>query len=620
MARIIRRLPLLVILALVVSACNLGATTNRNNAALANTATAPTVELAILTDIQTFATAGQVIQYRYQVKNTGASPIPGVIVFTGTTSAPVCPNVNTVGNQDTYLDAQEAIICTSSYTTTQADLTLGKVANAVTANVNGTLSNVVTITVNAIPERMLTLAKSANPATYDRAGLTIIYTYVIKNSGSLSLGPAQFTVSDAGIGAGAPINCGDANATLAPGATLSCTASYLTTQADMALTSIATTATASGGGAGPSQPAGATVTKGAAQDGITPSANLTRGATIQHVVVSGEWLWQIARCYGADPTKAVQANSQLANPAQITPGITVKVPDIGSNGTIYGPPCVVAHTVASGDTWASIAQKYNADVGLLQLVNPGALTVGRALNVPRNSFGAMVSTPAVTATANLIRINFPSGATSTTVTGSAPTGSPARYVITAGQGQVMSVRLTAAANSAGLAVYAPNGSLLKQADLTPTWSGTLSAAGDYRIDVSNALGSGAPDVAYTLEVSVTGACVEATRDLKLITPAAMSTRFNICGTLDASGKLKVSSIYIYQRPADASAADFTQTITIPTDTWTPQNDPNSLIVEDMNADGYTDFRIMNSPAGGAVTYLYFVFDPVAKQFIFNGAR
>ena len=105
-----------------------------------------------------------------------------------------------------------------------------------------------------------------------------------------------------------------------------------------------------------------------------------------HQVVAGEWLWQIARCYGADPKQVVQANLQLGNPAKISPGVTVTVPNIGAGGrTIYGPPCVEWHTVQSGETWNSIAQLYNADVAVLQDVNPGGLVPGNKIKVPRNS-------------------------------------------------------------------------------------------------------------------------------------------------------------------------------------------------------------------------------------------
>ncbi|MBI5963119.1 MAG: LysM peptidoglycan-binding domain-containing protein [Chloroflexi bacterium] len=99
--------------------------------------------------------------------------------------------------------------------------------------------------------------------------------------------------------------------------------------------------------------------------------------------MNGEWLWQIARCYGANPNQVLAANPPT--PAEISPGTTVIVPSIGSDGRIYGPPCIGTHTVQSGDTWDSIALKYNADPVVLQLANKNTLTVGSVLRIPLNS-------------------------------------------------------------------------------------------------------------------------------------------------------------------------------------------------------------------------------------------
>ena len=162
-----------------------------------------------------------------------------------------CPEVNTVGNKDTALDLNEMLVCTSAYTITQADLDKGSVTTIAMATVNGINSNQVTTTVATVPPVILKLTKTANPVTYDHVGQTITYTYVITNSGTATLGPAQFTVTDAGFSA--PINCGDATLTLAPNATVTCSAVYTITQANMDAGSVATNATASGGGVAPSQ-------------------------------------------------------------------------------------------------------------------------------------------------------------------------------------------------------------------------------------------------------------------------------------------------------------------------------------------------------------------------------
>jgi LysM repeat protein len=101
-----------------------------------------------------------------------------------------------------------------------------------------------------------------------------------------------------------------------------------------------------------------------------------------HVVSRGEWLLQIARCYGA-PYQGILAANAIPNPNFILPGAVIRVPAIGSQGTIIGPPCVMVHIVTATDTWSSLAQRYGTTTAILQLANPGALTVGRPIWVPR---------------------------------------------------------------------------------------------------------------------------------------------------------------------------------------------------------------------------------------------
>ena len=48
-----------------------------------------------------------------------------------------CPNVNTVGNNDAYLDIGESIVCTATYLTTGGDVSTGSVTNQASATVDG---------------------------------------------------------------------------------------------------------------------------------------------------------------------------------------------------------------------------------------------------------------------------------------------------------------------------------------------------------------------------------------------------------------------------------------------------------------------------------------------------
>lgn len=106
------------------------------------------------------------------------------------------------------------------------------------------------------------------------------------------------------------------------------------------------------------------------------------GTTVIHTVSEGEWLIQIARCYGTSYNGILGAN-RIPVPNLIYPDQVVIVPNAGTQGTITGPPCVVAYSVAPGDTWELLAQRYDTTTVILQRANPGALAVGRSIWVPR---------------------------------------------------------------------------------------------------------------------------------------------------------------------------------------------------------------------------------------------
>lgn len=329
-----------------------------------------------------YNTVGQVVAIKYRVnivKNDLTDATPPNVTFTGV--SPICPAITTIGNLNDRLETGENFDCTLDYVLTQADLDRGSVPITATVNIYTVNSNTVNTNVTTVPSKALALNISADPTTYYQTAQSITYTYTIKNIGSSQLGPAQFTVTD-GLISTAAFNCGNADATIASGATLTCSAKYTITAADMNNASISSNATAAGGGANPSQPVNVSITK------TTPPAAAV-GVTVQHTVVDGEWLWQIARCYGADPVKTVAANTQLSNAAQLKAGMIVTVPNIGSNGTVHAPPqpCVTKHVVQSGDTWSSIASKYGADPGFTQMVNSNTMIVGKEVKVPLYTVG-----------------------------------------------------------------------------------------------------------------------------------------------------------------------------------------------------------------------------------------
>ncbi len=495
-----------------LASCNLGVSDTQNPLIIVQpTANLPQLVIIDLTvqieAPQSSYAAGNLIKYIYTIKNIGTASTPGPVTMTGATVA--CPEINTVGNADNLLDVNETIVCASTYTVTQADIDKNLITNTVTAAVNGISSNQKIFTAET-GHPVLELTKTASPLTYDQSGQTITYSYVITNKSAATLGPSQFVVTDTGIPA--PIACGAPTLALAPNTTVTCSATYTVTQADMGAASISSSATASTAAVAPSLPVSAVITKtGVGQ--INP--NLTAGSSIKHQVAAGEWLIQIARCYGANYNAVRAANPQLADPAEISPNTTITAPNIGSDGKIYGPPCVGTHTVQTGDTWNSIALKYNADPTVLQTVNLNIMSVGSILKVPLNSAGSTITT----------------------------TGS-------------------------------------------------------------------------------TGACVDLTRSVKLAAnTAAGITHFNICGTVDAAGNMKIGTISITQRVEDVGQGGLSQNInSMPVETSTALNDPNSLLVGDMNYDGNDDFRIVKLIAAGPnIPYLYYIYDPATHTFIYNEA-
>ena len=483
-------------------ACGLSANQGGDsNTILANNSV---LQLVVTTQPSSFTSVGQVINFTYTITNTGTAALQGPATVTDDKAAAQCQNLNTIGNKDDKLDANESVACAAGYTVTQADVTAGKITSNATAQVGGVASNTVTTTVSIAENKVLTISKTANPMSYSQAGQTIKYTYTVKNTGATTLGPVQFVVIDDHIPS--PINCGANNAILASNESLTCESTYTIASADMSVSGITNTARASGAGAGTIQSASITINNTNIIAGGTPSpSNIPRGSTVPHIVKDGEWLWQITRCYGADLNTVINANSQLDDPNLIYIDETVTIPNAGSVSAIFGPPCIKPYTVKANDTWESIANDptNNAAVDVLIAANPGiSLSAGKMIVIPLNSkfYGnsGLVTPPP---TNQPIRLNFSASSPKVTLQGNISTPQTIRHVFTGATGQILTVKLTVASNDVGLAVYGPNNQTLKALDNTGSWSGTLTANGDHFIDLVSQLGAATKP--YTLEVTLT---------------------------------------------------------------------------------------------------------------------
>jgi uncharacterized repeat protein (TIGR01451 family) len=108
-------------------------------------------------------------------------------------------------------------------------------------NFLGTASDTLTVSPAIPPQPGLLLEKTAIPTTYTKVGDIIVYTYIIKNIGGVTLtGP--FIVTDDNFLS--PFQCGTAT-TLAPGASVTCTINYTVQAGDLGnVTSLPTGVTA----------------------------------------------------------------------------------------------------------------------------------------------------------------------------------------------------------------------------------------------------------------------------------------------------------------------------------------------------------------------------------------
>lgn len=177
---------------------------------------------------------------------------------------------------------------------TQADVDAGGVVNTATASGTSPDATAVTsaeatavVTVAAAPS--LAIAKIATPATVTAAGQTVTYSFVVTNTGNVTLHDVDVTEGAfSGTGAVSAIEC--PVAPLAPGSALTCTATYSPTQADL--------------------DAGAPITNSASASGVDPNETAVASQSATAVVqVSG--------------AAALELEIAVDNPVVSGPGQTV---------------------------------------------------------------------------------------------------------------------------------------------------------------------------------------------------------------------------------------------------------------------------------------------------------
>jgi uncharacterized repeat protein (TIGR01451 family) len=196
----------------------------------------PALDIQKTADPTTFQDVGDVIDYDYDVTNSGNATIFNITVTDDLIASVSCPDTSA------GLAPGDSITCTGSYTIAQLDLTNGSVTNTAFATDGTTASTDVSETVTSSATAALTISKSADQPTYTQVGETIDYSYEVTNTGDSTL--FDITVSDDRV---SPVNCPDTSSGLAPGATITCTGAYAVTQPDLDAGSITNVASATDG-------------------------------------------------------------------------------------------------------------------------------------------------------------------------------------------------------------------------------------------------------------------------------------------------------------------------------------------------------------------------------------
>ena len=205
------------------------------------------VKRALNTD---FAAVGDVLDYEYDVTNTGnVTIIDSITVSDDRIASVTCPALPAGG-----LIPTATLTCAGSYSVTQADLDAGEVVNIASATDGTTTSAVDDATVSAVQSPAMTLVKTANETDFTAVGDILTYDYTVVNTGNVFI--SDLKVTDDRI---ATITCnvstiGNGDTNLDPGETVVCTGQYAVTQADLDAGSVTNLASATG------TPSGGTLT------------------------------------------------------------------------------------------------------------------------------------------------------------------------------------------------------------------------------------------------------------------------------------------------------------------------------------------------------------------------
>jgi large repetitive protein len=340
-----------------------GTTTSPAVSATVNAVKAPALKIVKNTTATSYSSLPTAVPYSFVVTNVGNTTMVTPVTVSDTRiAAVICPALPPAG-----LPPAQSITCSGSYAVTQADIDTGSVVNVATATSGTTTSPTDQHTLPAAQSRALTIVKSGSPTTFAAPNVSISYSYVVKNSGNVTIpASAAISVADNKI---STVSCAAIpSGGLAPGASLTCTAAYVTTQADVDVGSITNQASATDGAIS-SPVVGFTVT--ATQ---TPALAVAKSSTETGYSILGQL---IHFSFLVTNTGNTTATSAVTVTDSKIPSVTCPAMPPGGIAPAGTLTCTATYTITQAD-----------------------LDAGTVVNIAFAKSGTTTSTPPVTHTLN----------------------------------------------------------------------------------------------------------------------------------------------------------------------------------------------------------------------------
>ncbi len=314
-----------------------------------------------------FTTAGQVVTYSFLLTNTGNVTLTDVGVVdgpfdgSGSMSTPSCPP----GAASMSPGAQ--VTCIATYTLTQDDVDAGQVTNSATStgtppagpDVVSTPDDAV-VTIAQAP--VIRVVKSASGGPFTQAGQVVDYSFVVTNTGNVTL--TDVGITDGPFSGSAAMSAPVCPvATLAPTESTTCSASYTLSQTDVDAGLVTNTATSHG-----TPPTGPVVdsTPSDALVPITPTAAITLLKSVDRTVVAGAG------------SRVVYSFLVTNTGGSTLTGLTVTESRFTGTGAFATPACPVTTLAPAASTTCTVGYLITAPDARAEAIDNTALASANA--------------------------------------------------------------------------------------------------------------------------------------------------------------------------------------------------------------------------------------------------